>query len=125
MTKTLTLDGRSITIAPIKIRHLPAFVRAVEPIAKALAQGDVLAALAQHTEALIEAVCIGAGLERAWLEEREADVLVALAAEVIEVNADFFVQRILPQIEQAGMGIMTLSASLSAASTPSSAQATA
>ncbi|MEO1752014.1 DUF6631 family protein [Thiofaba sp. EF100] len=123
MTKTVTIDGRAITVAPIKIRQLPAFVRAVEPIAKALAQGDVLAALAQHAEALIEAVCIGAGIERAWLEEREADVLVALAAEVIEVNADFFVQRILPTIERAWMTISSMH--LSAASTPSSAQATA
>lgn len=123
MTKTVTIDGRAITVAPIKIRQLPAFVRAVEPIAKALAQGDVLAALAQHAEALIEAVCIGAGIERAWLEEREADVLVELAAEVIEVNADFFVQRILPKIEAAG-GAMS-NWSLPVASTPSSAPATA
>jgi DNA replicative helicase MCM subunit Mcm2 (Cdc46/Mcm family) len=122
MTKTLTIDGRSITIAPIKIRQLPAFVRAVEPVAKALAHGDVLAAMAQHAEALIEAVCIGAGVERAWLEEREVDVLVELAAEVIEVNADFFVQRILPKIETASGAISSLS--LPAASTPSSVQAT-
>ncbi|MEW5972340.1 MAG: hypothetical protein AB1713_01115 [Pseudomonadota bacterium] len=123
MTKTLTIDGREITIAPIRIKHLAAFMRAVEPIAKALAEGDILTALSHHTDALIEAVCIGAGIERAWLEEREADVLVELAAEVMEVNADFFIQRILPKIEAASGAISSLS--LPVASTPSSVQATA
>lgn len=123
MTRTLNLDGREITVAPIKIKHLAAFVRAVEPIAQAVAEGDILSALGRNADALIEAVCIGAGVERAWLEEREADVLVELAAEVIEVNADFFVQRILPKIEAAG-GAMS-NWSLPVASTPSSAPATA
>lgn len=122
MTKTLTIDGREITVAPIKIKHLSAFVRTIEPIVQAVAEGDILAALGRNADALIEAVCIGAGVERAWLEEREVDVLVELAAEVIEVNADFFVQRILPKIETAG-GVISSWSSL-AASTPSSAQAT-
>lgn len=88
-------------IGPVKVKDLPAFLAAVEPIARDLAAGDILAALARHADGVIAATAIGAGVERAWLEQQDADVLVDLAARVVEVNADFFVRRVLPAITQA------------------------
>lgn len=88
-------------LTPIKVKDLPAFLAAVEPIARELAGGDILAALARHADALIAATAIGAGVERAWLEEQTPDVLVELAARVLEVNADFFVRNVLPKVELA------------------------
>ena len=88
-------------IAPIKVKDLPAFLAAIEPIAQELARGDILAALARHAERVIEATAIGAGVDRAWLEEQTPDVLVDLAAQVLEANADFFVRSVLPRINQA------------------------
>lgn len=88
-------------IQPVKVRDLPAFLAAVEPIARELAAGDLLAALARHADAVITATAIGAGVERAWLEEQTPDVLVELAARVLEVNADFFVRQVLPTVERA------------------------
>lgn len=91
-------DPRGICIEPIKVRDLPRFLRAVEPIAADLAAGDIAGALIRHAEALIEATAIGAGVDRAWLEEQTPDVLADLAARVLEVNGDFFVSRVLPQV---------------------------
>lgn len=88
-------------IAPVKVKDLPAFLAAVEPIARELASGDILAALAKHADRVIEATAIGAGVERAWLEAQTPDVLVDLAARVLEANADFFVRRVLPAIAAA------------------------
>jgi hypothetical protein len=50
---------------------------------------------------VIEATAIGAGVERAWLEDQTPDVLAELAAKVLEVNTGFFVQRVLPVIQGA------------------------
>jgi hypothetical protein len=86
-------------IQPIKVRDLPRFLKAIEPIAADLATGDLAGALMRHAEAVIEATAIGAGVERAWLEEQTPDVLAELATKVLEVNADFFVRRVLPVIQ--------------------------
>lgn len=88
-------------LTPIKVKDLPAFLTAIEPIARELERGDLLAAIARHAEAVITATAIGAGVERAWLEEQTPDVLVDLAAQVLEANADFFVRHVLPTVERA------------------------
>jgi hypothetical protein len=96
-----TFDPRSIAITPIKVRDLPRFLKAIELIAQELSAGDIAGALMRHADAVIEATAIGAGVDRAWLEEQTPDVLAELAAKVLEVNADFFVQRVLPVVNAA------------------------
>ena len=88
-------------IQPIKVRDLPRFLKAIEPIAADLASGDIAGALMRHADAVIEATAIGAGCDRAWLEDQTPDVLVDLASKVLEVNADFFVRRVLPVVQGA------------------------
>lgn len=90
-----------MTITPVKVRHLPAFLRACEPIASALMAGDLQSALLHHADDLITATALGADVDRAWLEDQTAEVLIDLAAQVIEVNIDFFVQTLLPRINAA------------------------
>lgn len=112
MTESVNVDaaGRHVQVVPVKVRDLPAFLAAVEPIARELAAGDILAALARQADGLITATAIGAGVERDWLEAQTPDVLVDLAAKVLEVNADFFVRAVLPRIDQAAQTLQTLSA---------------
>ena len=115
-------------ISPIKVRDLPRFLKAIEPIAAELATGDIASALMRHADAVIEAAAIGAGVDRAWLEEQTPDVLAELAARVLEVNADFFVRRVLPTVTaaadrlaqsvQAASGGMNGSPPLSAPASP-------
>jgi hypothetical protein len=94
-------DPRGIAITPIKVRDLPRFLKAIEPIAAELATGDISGALMRHAEAVIEATTIGSGVERAWLDIQTPDVLAELASRVLGVNADFFVHRVLPVIQDA------------------------
>jgi hypothetical protein len=89
------------TITPVKVRHLPAFLKACEPIATAIMDGDIQAALIHHADSLITATALGADVDRAWLEDQTADVLIDLAAQVMEVNVDFFVHILLPRINAA------------------------
>ena len=89
------------TITPVKVRNLPAFLRACEPIASALMAGDLQSALLHHADDLITATALGADVDRAWLEDQTAEVLIDLAAQVIEVNIDFFVQTLLPRLNAA------------------------
>lgn len=101
----ITVADRALTITPVTVRDLPAFLAAVEPIARELAAGDLLGALSRQAEHVIAATAIGSGVEREWLNARTADDLITLASAVIEVNADFFVRRVIPAIEQAAAAL--------------------
>ncbi|MCX8017182.1 MAG: hypothetical protein N2690_04675 [Rhodocyclaceae bacterium] len=115
-------------ITPLKVKDLPAFLAAIEPIARELAQGDILAALARHADAVIAATAIGAGVSREWLEDQDVDTLVDMAACVMEVNADFFARRVLPRIAAAAETLGRIgsggTASSPGSSNPASATAT-
>jgi len=110
-------------IHPIKVRDLPRFLKAIEPIAAELAAGDIAGALMRHADAVIEATAIGAGVDCAWLEDQTPDVLALLASKVLEVNSDFFVRNVLPVIattaERIARNIPTASGGMSG-SPPSS-----
>jgi hypothetical protein len=111
---------RGIAVTPIKVRDLPRFLKAIEPIAAELAAGDISGALMRHADAVIDATAIGAGVDRSWLEDQTPDVLAELAAKVLEVNADFFVRRVLPVIQGAADRLAQTASGGTSGSPPSS-----
>jgi len=113
-------DPRGTAVTPVLVRDLPRFLKAVEPIAAELAAGDIAAALMRHADAVIEATAIGAGVDRAWLEDQTPDVLAELAAKVLEVNADFFVRRVLPVVTAAADRLAQTASGGTSGSPPSS-----
>lgn len=107
-------------IAPVTVKDLPRFLAAIEPIARELAGGDILAALARHADRVIEATAIGAGVERSWLEAQTPDVLVDLATKVLEVNGDFFVRAVLPKVTAAAERLAAMTDSGGTSGSPGS-----
>lgn len=95
----VSAGGKVFAITPVTVGQLPAMIRAMEPILPELSQGDVLAAIGRHIEAVIEMVVIGARLDRSWLDAQPADVLVLLASAVFRANLDFFVHRLTPAVQ--------------------------
>ena len=107
-TKTIQHNGVDIVITPVKVKNLPAFLAAIEPVVSQLgrktsasAAEDLLSALATHAPNVIKATAVGAGVEEKWLGEQTTEVLVDLATAVLEVNMDFFVQVLLPRVTAA------------------------
>jgi hypothetical protein len=94
-------------------------------IATELASGDIAGALMRHADGLIEATVIGARVKRAWLEEQTPDVLATLAARVLEVNADFFVRRVLPIVTAAAQRMTQAASGGTSGSQDSSTQGSA
>lgn len=100
--------GRVVQIRPLRVGQLPAFARAVAPIAGAVTQSldsmgpaEFLHLLAEHGERVIDAVAIGSGVPKGELEDSDPAELLGLALPVIKANADFFARRLLPVL--AGM----------------------
>jgi len=103
---TLVIGGERLELTPIKVGEVPAFAKAVQPVALSLsASPDWLALLAEHGEAVIEAVAIASRRPPEWVRGLELDEAVRLAEAVFEVNADFFIQRVLPSLTEAATRI--------------------
>lgn len=100
------IAGERIDLSPLKVGEVPAFARAVQPIAASLsASPDWLALLAEHGEAVIAAVAIAARRPVDWVAGLDLDEAVRLAEAVFGVNADFFIRRLLPSVTQAAARI--------------------
>lgn len=99
----IEVAGETLEIWPLVVIQIPAILRAARPVVEALRRGesDILGLLADHGDRLLEAVAIATGRTRAWVDALPADDLVRLAGVVVEVNADFFVRRLLPAITAA------------------------
>jgi hypothetical protein len=100
------IAGKRIDLTPLKVGEVPAFARAVQPIAASLAASpDWLALLADHGDAVIEAIAIASRRPRDWVASLDLDEAVRLAEAVFGVNADFFIRRLLPSVTQAAARI--------------------
>ena len=95
------IAGESLTIAPLKVGQLPAFLRAITPLMDYLRAPviDWLALLAQRGDDLLAALAIAVKKPPDWVHALNADEALLLAAKVMEVNADFFTRTVLPQLE--------------------------
>ena len=103
---SLVIGGERLELTPLRVGDVPAFARAVQPVAASLsASPDWLALLAEHGEAVIAAVAIATRRPVDWVAGLELDEAVRLAEAVFEVNADFFIRRLLPSVTQAAARI--------------------
>jgi hypothetical protein len=100
--RTVSAGGETIEVRALTIGQLPAFVRALRPALGLLEGGevDVVALVAEHGEAVIEAVSVATGRDYAWLAGLAPDAFAVIAGAVLEVNMDFFVRRLAPALNR-------------------------
>jgi hypothetical protein len=111
-----TFNGKQITIEPLKVGQLPAFVRAIKPISgqiAAMATGGakpdmftIMDMVGSHGDNVIEAVSIASGVPVEELKGATLDQLIDLGFAAFKVNADFFKGRLTPAILAATKQIM-------------------
>jgi hypothetical protein len=121
--KVVTVAGTAVELTPIRLGELPRILATVRLLAADLsadlsAEPDWFDLLARHGEAVLELLAITTRRERAWVDDLSLDEAVTLAAAVFEVNADFFVGRVVPAIQGAAQRLAPM---LSAGTTPSPA----
>ena len=107
--RLVTVAGRDVQVSPLKIRELAPVARALEPVApqlQRLLDGELTAArilaFAIDADQFADAVAAAARLDRQWVGDLLGDDFVVLARAVIEVNLDFFVQRVVPALQAGG-----------------------
>ena len=109
----LSIAGTTLEITPLRVGELPQFLAAVQPIAEVFSVNpDWLSLLALHGRSLLKAMALAARSDLVWVESLEVDDAVRLAQAVFEVNADFFVRRVAPAVQQAALKVRSVTASL-------------
>lgn len=105
--QSLEIAGIALEITPIRVGEIPALLAAVRPFAHRLVDGepDWLELLADHGEALIKAIAVASRQPQDWVAALTMDDAIRLATTLFEVNADFFVQRVVPTIQHAAARI--------------------
>lgn len=105
--QSLAIADIALEITPIRVGEIPALLAAVRPFAHRLVDGepDWLELLADQGEALINAIAVASRQPHDWVAALTMDDAIRLATTLFEVNADFFVQRVVPTIQHAAARI--------------------
>ena len=96
----LVIGGEALTIKPLKVGQMPAFLRAISPAIQELTSPAInwLRLFGERGEDLLSTIALAVGKPRAWLDDLAANKAILLAAKVIEVNADFFTRTVIPKL---------------------------
>lgn len=99
----IRVGGELLELTPIRLGEVPSLARILAPMAGKFGQGepDWLDLLGQHGGSLLSVLAIASRKPREWIDGLAVDEAIQLAAALMEVNADFFVHRVLPAIESA------------------------
>ena len=98
----VTLSGIALELTPIRLGELPRLLAVVRPLADDITgDPDWIALLGRHGDSVLDLLAITTRRERAWVNDLSLEDAVLLAAAVFEVNADFFVARVVPAIQGA------------------------
>lgn len=107
--------GGEFAVSPITMGRLSAFAKACSPfMAQLTAPGEtslanakslLLPLLTEHGDAVLDAVAIGAGIERKQVDALLPDDALALAGAVLEVNLDFFMDQVMPRLASVAGGV--------------------
>jgi hypothetical protein len=122
------VGGKTLAIVPLRVRQVPAFVRAIAPATALLSAGRIADAVALHGDGMIVAMAVATGEAEDMIGDLLPDEFLRLVAAVMEVNGDFFVQRVAPQIaalQEKAEAAMKKATSGATSSPSSSATATA
>lgn len=94
--------GEVITVRPVKVRGIENFIRASAPLyesfmaARSAEKIDFPALMLDRLPQVLEFVAVGTGKDLEWVKDLEVPDLTDLFFAVAEVNADFFIKRVLP-----------------------------
>lgn len=132
--KYLSIAGVDVEIVQIKIGRLPLVLRAVQPLRHMIVKQDgpfdMAGMFMLYADECLTLLAALSGQPREWIDALDIDDAIRLLSALLEVNMDFFVQRVLPLMPSLLRGLRAKTEQLRAMagptpSTPSSQTATA
>lgn len=107
----VTVGGKSIEVKTMKVKQLSATIKAIQPFAAAFKAGqgqvDMSDIVMNNTDNVVDLVSILTGETKEFVEDLGIDELIIVFTRLVEVNLDFFIQKVLPLLSGA-MGRLTV-----------------
>lgn len=104
-TRTVQFAGKSRPVPRIKVKHLNKVMSIIRPFANSLNKSDttdgrdqIIGLILEHSDGVVDLLALLFEVERSQVEEADLDTMVEATAAVLEVNLDFFVQKVLPSL---------------------------
>lgn len=103
--REIEIAGEMIKISPYKFKHLPKVMDMLEKISestqgKITMQAMLIAALKKFSEESFEFIGWSLNKKKEWVEELNLKDATLILTTLWEVNRDFFVQEVLPLLEE-------------------------
>lgn len=113
---SVSFGGTEVQVLPVCAGNIPGLIRSARPVLQALLAGNVLTGegdeldinllqladlLGDHGDAVFDALAIASGIDAKSLRGAQLDEVLRVAKVCIQVNRDFFSQRVAPLL--AGM----------------------
>jgi hypothetical protein len=103
------VKDESITVRQMKMKQLPKIMKVVAPYYGKLKESqekakkdkgelDLLGIVMEYFDPVADTVAILVEKDREWVDDLDIDEMVRLLEVVIEVNVDFFIQKVLPSL---------------------------
>lgn len=111
--RTVEVGGESVRIEPMRLKHLPVVTKAMALLLERLAANqEPLVAMGDCMPEVSAAMAALTGKPVEWINDLPLEDALVLAAELVEVNRDFFVAKVLPKLQTlGGAGSMSFSVS--------------
>ena len=106
--KTVTVRDKTIEVSPLSVKNIGKAVTYVEPLIKELAENGVAPmVILKHTDEVIALCALATNQDADFLGELNAAELLSIITLVVQVNADFFVSAIMPQMTNLMKSVQT------------------
>lgn len=110
LTSVRGANGKPVVVEvrPIRVGKLAAFMRAVNgllPAFNGAEQPDLTRLVMDHADEVILGLAIALEVDREMIEELDLADMVRAVSAMVEANADFFIDRLLPELERAAAKI--------------------
>jgi hypothetical protein len=92
--------GETIKVSPFPFGQLPKVAACFAKIKDVIEGGDLIEIASAGGEDLLALLCLAVSKPRAWFDTLPSDEGLNLMATVIQVNRDFFVQRMSPVLQR-------------------------
>lgn len=103
--KEVQAAGEVFTISPFTFGQLPKVAQCFAAIQTKMQSGNLIEIAAAGGEDLLMLLCLAVKKPRAWFDTLASDEGLQLMAAVIEVNRDFFVQRMSPVLARLNQAV--------------------
>ena len=107
--KQISIKDENLTLKPFKFGELPKVFKAIETLSGTIGvlmrdrnvnPASITTLIAEGGDGILELMVIGSKKDKSWIEDLEMDEGVDLLTAIIEVNADFFIQKVLPTLNK-------------------------